>query len=267
MLSYIRGHTMRLPIHPTHPEPRKIKQALHTLTSGGVVALPTDSLYALTCLGNNKKAVRQLYAIKKMREAHPVSLLCRDLSEMAHYASIENQAHRLIREVVPGPYTFILPATKHVPRNFVRRRRNVGLRVSSHPVVAALLDLMEQERVQGPLVVTSAHLAGASTESDMDEDAENRASKDHRSKERGGEEPSGEEHRGEEPRGEVQEAPVPSQIEQDFPALDLLLDVDETAAHSSAGNLVAGLPSTVLDLTRDEPEILRIGAGDVSRWT
>ena len=120
---------MILAINPEHPEPRKIRRAVEALEAGGVIAYPTDTVYGLGCDLMNKHAIERLYAIKRMDRAQPLAFVCPDLSDIAKYAVVENQVYRLLRRFLPGPYTFILPATREVPKLVQMKRKNVGIRV------------------------------------------------------------------------------------------------------------------------------------------
>lgn len=138
-------------VHPEHPQPRLLKQAAAFLHQGGVVAVPTDSSYALVCHLDDKSAVDQLRRIRGVDERHHLTLLCRDLSELASYARVDNQQYRLLKLATPGPYTFILEATKEVPRRVSHpSRRTIGLRVPDHRVTQLLLAEMGQ-----PLLATT----------------------------------------------------------------------------------------------------------------
>lgn len=138
-------------VHPEHPQPRLLKQAAAFLHQGGVVAVPTDSSYALVCHLDDKSAVDQLRRIRGVDERHHLTLLCRDLSELASYARVDNQQYRLLKLATPGPYTFILKATKEVPRRVSHpSRRTIGLRVPDHRVTQSLLTEMGQ-----PLLATT----------------------------------------------------------------------------------------------------------------
>jgi tRNA threonylcarbamoyl adenosine modification protein (Sua5/YciO/YrdC/YwlC family) len=138
-------------VHPEHPQVRLLKQAAAFLHQGGVVAVPTDSSYALVCHLDDKSAVDQLRRIRGVDERHHLTLLCRDLSELASYARVDNQQYRLLKLATPGPYTFILEATKEVPRRVSHpSRRTIGLRVPDHRVTQALLGEMGQ-----PLLATT----------------------------------------------------------------------------------------------------------------
>lgn len=129
-------------VHPENPQQRLLKQAVNLLHNGGVLAVPTDSSYALVCHLDDKAAADKLRTIRGVDEKHHLALLCRDLSELALYAKVDNQQFRLIKSATPGPYTFILEATKEVPRRVSHpSRKTIGLRVPQHPVLQALLDL------------------------------------------------------------------------------------------------------------------------------
>ena len=138
-------------VHPLNPQPRLLRQAAQILQAGGVAAIPTDSSYAFACHLDDKTAAEQLRRIRAVDERHHLTLLCRDLSELASYARVDNRQYRLLKLATPGPFTFILEATKEVPRRVSHpSRRTIGLRVPDHPVTGALLDLLGQ-----PLLVTT----------------------------------------------------------------------------------------------------------------
>ena len=127
-------------VHPDNPQGRLIKQAVQILKSGGVAAIPTDSSYALVCHLDDKAAVEHLRRIRQVDERHHLTLLCRDLSELASYARVDNRQFRMLKLGTPGPFTFILEATKEVPRRVSHpSRRTIGLRVPDHRVSQALL--------------------------------------------------------------------------------------------------------------------------------
>lgn len=147
---------LRYEVHPEQPQVRLLKQACDWLHQGGVAAVPTDSSYALVCHLDDKAAVDALRRIRGVDERHHLTLLCRDLSELASYARVDNQQYRLLKLGTPGPYTFILEATKEVPRRVSHpSRRTIGLRVPDHPVTQALLEVMGQ-----PLLATTLILPG-----------------------------------------------------------------------------------------------------------
>lgn len=127
-------------VHPLNPQPRLLKQAAQILHAGGVAAIPTDSSYALVCHLDDKAAAEQLRRLREVDDKHHLTLLCRDLSELARFARVDNRQFRLLKQGTPGPYTFILEATKEVPRRLSHpSRRTIGLRVPDHPVTQALL--------------------------------------------------------------------------------------------------------------------------------
>jgi len=145
-------------VHPLNPQPRLLRQAAQILQTGGVAAIPTDSSYALACHLDDKAAAEQLRRIRAVDDRHHLTLLCRDLSELASYARVDNRQYRLLKLATPGPFTFILEATKEVPRRLSHpSRRTIGLRVPDHPVTSALLDLLGQ-----PLIATTLIAPGES---------------------------------------------------------------------------------------------------------
>jgi tRNA threonylcarbamoyl adenosine modification protein (Sua5/YciO/YrdC/YwlC family) len=129
-------------VHPDNPQPRLLKQAVQLLERGGVLAVPTDSSYALVCHLDDKAAADRLRRIRQVDDKHHLTLLCRDLSELANYAKVDNRQYRLLKLATPGPYTFILEASKEVPRRVSHpSRKTIGLRVPQHTALLALLDL------------------------------------------------------------------------------------------------------------------------------
>jgi tRNA threonylcarbamoyl adenosine modification protein (Sua5/YciO/YrdC/YwlC family) len=143
-------------VHPVNPQMRLIRQAVDVLKGGGVVVYPTDSSYACGCAMGHKKALERIIQIRQLGKKHNFTIICRDLSELAIYASVDNVAFRLIKANTPGPYTFILKATGEVPRRLLHpNRKTVGLRVPDNPIALALL-----EEVKEPLMTTSLRLPG-----------------------------------------------------------------------------------------------------------
>ena len=129
-----------LEVHPSNPQPRLLKQAAQILHGGGIAAIPTDSSYALVCRIDDKAAAENLRRIRGVDDKHHLTLLCRDLSELASVARVDNRQYRLLKLGTPGPYTFILEATKEVPRRLSHpSRRTIGLRVPDHRVTQDLL--------------------------------------------------------------------------------------------------------------------------------
>ncbi|MBH1964285.1 MAG: threonylcarbamoyl-AMP synthase [Comamonadaceae bacterium] len=143
-------------VHPANPQPRLLKQAAELLRQGGILAIPTDSSYALVCQLDDKSAAESLRRIRALDDKQPLSLICRDLSELANYARVDNTQFRLLKLGTPGPFTFVLEASKEVPRRLSHpQRKTIGLRVPDHRVV---LDLIEQHG--GPLLATTLILPG-----------------------------------------------------------------------------------------------------------
>jgi tRNA threonylcarbamoyl adenosine modification protein (Sua5/YciO/YrdC/YwlC family) len=197
-------------VHPENPHIRLLKQAVALLQKGEVLAVPTDSSYALVCHLDDKAAADKLRRIRGVDDKHHLTLLCRDLSELANYAKVDNQQFRLIKSATPGPFTFILEASKEVPRRLSHpARKTIGLRVPDHKVLQALLALHE-----GPLLATTLIAPGETVPMN---DAE---------------------------------------------------DIREQYEHQIAAVIDAGAcalePTTVVDLTHGEPEIIREGRGALS---
>jgi tRNA threonylcarbamoyl adenosine modification protein (Sua5/YciO/YrdC/YwlC family) len=129
-------------LHPVNPQPRLLKQAVAIVAGGGVVAVPTDSSYAIACHLDDKAAADRLREIRRVDEKHHLTLLCRDLSELSNYARVDNKQYRLLKSVTPGPFTFILDATREVPRRVSHpQRKTIGLRVPDHKVLQELLEM------------------------------------------------------------------------------------------------------------------------------
>jgi tRNA threonylcarbamoyl adenosine modification protein (Sua5/YciO/YrdC/YwlC family) len=196
---------MLLHVHAQHPEPRKIAQAVTALERGEVIAYPTDSVYGLGCDSLSKQGIEALYRMKGLRRDHLLSIVCPDLSDIAHYAFVHDAAYRVMKRLLPGPYTFILQATKEVPKALRQNRKTIGVRVPSHPVTLALTRALGR-----PLVSTSATRDG---EYLID----------------------------------------PREIEEQYHEVSLVLDTDD----------VTLTPSTVIDLSGEEPVLVRQGAGVV----
>ena len=196
-------------IHPDNPQGRLIKQAAQIVNGGGIIALPTDSCYALACRLDDKAAAERLRRIRGIDDKHHLTLLCRDLSEISLYAKVDNRQYRLLKTSTPGPYTFILEATKEVPRRLSHpSRKTIGLRIPENPIALALLEELGQ-----PLLSTTLILP--------DE---------------------------EEPLNDPEE--IRSRIERQ---IELIID----------GGACGLEPTSVIDLTEDEPVLVRQGRGDV----
>lgn len=145
-------------IHPTHPQSRLIKRAVEIVRHGGVIAYPTDSSYALGCHIGDKAAMERIRRIRRVEEDHNFTLVCRDLSEVSQYARVGNADYRLLKANTPGPYTFILPATREVPRRLQHpKRKTIGLRVPDHVIAQALLAELNE-----PLMSSTLMLPGES---------------------------------------------------------------------------------------------------------
>jgi tRNA threonylcarbamoyl adenosine modification protein (Sua5/YciO/YrdC/YwlC family) len=195
-------------LHPENPQQRLLKQAVALLASGQVLAVPTDSCYALVCHLDDKAAAERLRAIRRIDDKHHLTLLCRDLSELANYARVDNRQYRLLKAATPGPWAFILEASKEVPRRLSHpARKTIGLRVPDHKVLQELLTLHG-----APLLATTLIPAGET-----------------------------------EPLNDAEEIRARYQ--------------HELAAVIDAGACPLE-PTTVIDLTGDEPEIMRRGRGD-----
>jgi tRNA threonylcarbamoyl adenosine modification protein (Sua5/YciO/YrdC/YwlC family) len=195
-------------VHPDNPQPRLLKQAAALLHAGGLAAVPTDSSYALVCHLDDKTAAEKLRRLREVDDKHHLTLLCRDLRELASYARVDNRQFRLLKLGTPGAFTFILEATKEVPRRLSHpSRRTIGLRVPDHAVLQALLEMMGQ-----PLLATTLIAPG--------------------------------EH---EPMNDA--ADIRARFEKGIQAV-----VDAGACPAQ--------PTTVVDLTGDEPVLVRVGRGD-----
>ena len=141
-------------IHPDNPNPRLIRQAAEVLRDGGIVVYPTDSCYALGCHLDDKNAVTRIRQIRQLDEQHHLTLMCRDLSEISRYAQVDNTKFRLLKSNTPGSYTFILRATKEVPKRLQHPKRStIGIRVPDHPVALALLEELGEPMCSTTLIL------------------------------------------------------------------------------------------------------------------
>jgi len=141
-------------IHPDNPQGRLIHQSVEIIRRGGVIVYPTDSSYALGCHIGDKTAMERLSRIRKVSKRHNFTLVCRDLSEISTYAKVSNQHYRLMKSLSPGPYTFILPATREVPRRLQNpKRKSIGLRVPDNAIVHALLDELGEPMMSSTLIL------------------------------------------------------------------------------------------------------------------
>ena len=146
-------------VHPKDPQVRLVRQAVEIMHSGGVVVYPTDSCYALGCHIGDKGAMERISRIRQTDKHHHFTLVCRDMSEIAHYARVSNQQYRTLKAFTPGPYTFILPATRETPKRLQNpKRRTIGIRVPDHPVPRLIL-----EELGEPLMSSTLMLPGDET--------------------------------------------------------------------------------------------------------
>ncbi len=145
----------RFYLHPDNPQPRLLAQAAEAIAGGALAICPTDCSYVLLCGLTDKAAMERLRTLRQLAQDHPLSLLCRDLKQVSTYATLGTTEHRLLRATLPGPYTYLLPATREVPKRLQDRRRTVGIRISTHPVPQGLLALREE-----PLLCSTLQLPG-----------------------------------------------------------------------------------------------------------
>jgi tRNA threonylcarbamoyl adenosine modification protein (Sua5/YciO/YrdC/YwlC family) len=159
LLAYNPRVAKLIEMHPTDPQPRRVAMVVRTIQSGGLIAYPTDSSYAFGCHIGDRKAIDAIRRIRQTDKKHNFTLVCADLSEISLYARVENWAYRLIKSLTPGPYTFILPATREVPKMLQNpKRRTIGLRVPEHPLVHAMLAALKQ-----PIISSTLTLPGDET--------------------------------------------------------------------------------------------------------
>ncbi len=143
-------------VHPTNPQARRVAEIVAVIRRGALIAYPTDSSYALGCHIGDKRAMDRIHRIRRTDKNHNFTLVCSDLSEIGVYARVENWAYRLLRSMTPGPYTFILPATREVPKRLQNpKRRTIGIRVPHHPLVYAMLELLGE-----PIMSSTLSLPG-----------------------------------------------------------------------------------------------------------
>ena len=143
-------------VHPSHPQARLLKRAAEIVAGGGLVVFPTDTTYALGCHIGDKQALERVRTVRQLNKNHLLTLMCRDLTEISLYARVENYNYRLLKKLTPGPYTFILPATREVPRRLIHpKRKTIGLRVPDCPVAQGLLEVLGE-----PMMTTTLRLPG-----------------------------------------------------------------------------------------------------------
>jgi tRNA threonylcarbamoyl adenosine modification protein (Sua5/YciO/YrdC/YwlC family) len=157
-------------IHPDNPQVRFVKQICQILRDGGVAVLPTDSAYALCCMLEQKSAMERIARIRQVDKHHNFTLLCRDLSEISTYARVDNTVFRLLKNNTPGAYTFILPATKEVPRRLMNeKKKTIGIRVPDNAILSAILDELDEPLMSSTLILPERELAESDPVSINDE--------------------------------------------------------------------------------------------------
>jgi len=141
-------------IHPQNPQKRLIQRAVDLLRDGAVIVYPTDSSYALGCVINNKQAMERIITIRQVDSSHHLTLVCRDLSEIAVYAKVDNQGYRFIRSLTPGPFTFLLKATREVPKRVLHtKRKTIGIRVPDNAIAMELLETLGEPMLSSTLIL------------------------------------------------------------------------------------------------------------------
>ena len=156
LLAYNPRVAKLIEIHPTDPQPRRVGKIVDRIRDGDLIAYPTDSSYAFGCRIGDKKAIDRIHRIRRTDKKHNFTLICGDLSEISVYAKVDNWAFRLIKSLTPGPYTFILPATRQLPKMLQNpKRRTIGIRIPDHPLVTAML-----EELGEPIMSSTLSLPG-----------------------------------------------------------------------------------------------------------
>jgi len=140
-------------VHATHPQLRLVRRAAEIVRWGGLIAYPTDSCYALGCLAASAKAIERLRRIRRVDERHHLTLMCRDLAEVANHAIVDDARFRILKRVTPGSYTFILRASRDVPRRLLTPRHTIGVRIPDHPVALALLEALGEPLLSSTLIL------------------------------------------------------------------------------------------------------------------
>lgn len=152
-------------IHPDNPQPRLIHQAVEWVRNGGVIVYPTDSAYALGCHIGDKKALDTIRQIRRVDDKHNFTLVCRDLSEISTYAKVDNSTYRILNHCTPGPYTFILSATREVPRRLMHpKRRTIGIRIPDNKIAIALLNELGEPLISSTLILPGETMPMTDTE-------------------------------------------------------------------------------------------------------
>lgn len=161
---------MLIEIHPQNPQPRLIKQVVEAIRAGGVIIYPTDSCYALGCQIGNKAAMDRIRSLRQLDDKHNMTLVCRDLSEIATYANVDNATFRLLKANTPGAYTFVLSATHEVPRRLQHpKRKTIGIRVPDHPITRAILEALGEPLVSSTLSLPQVNTGEDSPMTDPEE--------------------------------------------------------------------------------------------------
>jgi tRNA threonylcarbamoyl adenosine modification protein (Sua5/YciO/YrdC/YwlC family) len=199
-------------VHPDDPQPRRVDKIVETIRAGGLIAYPTDSSYAFGCHIGDKRAMDRIRRIRRTDKNHNFTLVCSDLSEISTYARVDNWAYRMLKAMTPGPYTFILPATREVPKRLQHpKRRTIGLRVPDHSLVRAVLEALGEPIMSSTLLLPGDDLPLTD----------------------------------------------PYEIEERIGhEIDLIIDAGPTGIE----------PTSVIDLSQDTVEVLRVGRGDVSAF-
>jgi tRNA threonylcarbamoyl adenosine modification protein (Sua5/YciO/YrdC/YwlC family) len=199
-------------VHPENPQRRAISQVVDLVRDGGVIAYPTDSCFALGCQLGNREGLDRIRSIRHLDERHHFTLVCRDFAQLGQFALVSNAVFRTVKAATPGRYTFILPASKEVPRRMMHpKKRTVGVRIPDHPVVHALLSELGEPLVSSTLLLPDA------------------------------------------PEPSTQGWEIKERLDL---VLDAVIDSGECGTE----------PTTVVDLSGDQPEIVRVGAGDPTRF-
>lgn len=197
-------------INPQNPQKRLILKAVDILKTGGIIAYPTDTIYGFGCDILNIKAIQRIYQIKKRDRSKPFSFICSDLKNISEYAQVTDYAYKTMKRLLPGPYTFILPGTKLVPKIMLAKRKTVGIRVPNNNICLAIVEALGH-----PIISTSVGWSGREVLSD------------------------------------------PQQIEETFGSqIELTID----------GGILPNLPSSIISLLDDLPEVIRAGQGEVSQF-
>jgi tRNA threonylcarbamoyl adenosine modification protein (Sua5/YciO/YrdC/YwlC family) len=148
---------MILQVNPVHPQPRLIRRVVEALAHGAVISYPTDTVYGIGCDIFSKSGIERIYQLKDRSRKKPLSFICSDLKDISRYAQVSDHAYRIMRKHLPGPYTFILEATKEVPRIMMSKRRTVGIRVPDNPICLSLV-----RELMHPIITTSANISDES---------------------------------------------------------------------------------------------------------